>query len=99
MTAQYLIVVKVISFKVGVLTSTKINKNPGELRAAQPTTRDETQRGTTAPLKSNLFSNFQPKGGDWLSLTSKKKNHPDRVYTGNSYSCQKPHIDKGRRFN
>ena len=77
MTAQYLIVVKVISFKVRVLTSTGINKNPGELRAAQPTTdpaiRDETQRGTTAPLKSNLFSNSQPKGGDWLSLTSKKK--------------------------
>ena len=81
MTAQYLIGVKVISFKVGVLTSTKINKNPGELRAAQPTTRDETQRGTTAPLKSNLSSDSQPKGGDWLSRTSKKKKNTRIEYT------------------
>ena len=85
MTAQYLTVVKVISFKVRVLTSTGINKNPGELRAAQPTTdpaiRDETQRGTTAPLKSNLSSNSQPKGGDWLSRTSKKKKTTRIEYT------------------
>ena len=70
---------------------------------AQPTTdpaiRDELQRDTTTPLQSNFFLISNLKVGIGYLEPVKKKNHPDREYTANSYSYQKPYMNKGRRFN